>query len=236
MNKYVLGYWVRYRNGSTNTIYTKYQLKQLFATSYLGVLSMESGFYHCSAIQIPSDEDIQILSVLMDDQVLRMENNLGIFHFLRTLHYPNQFLRSYNTIKRDWPKRAKYAGYTIRFIIDTVEVLCRRNKWRYPCYDNWENYDDIILRKHIKKVGCRAPYQQPNSTVPICKTKYEMKNSILSLRTDDYGFSPPCKSLEKITYRIEEETFHNSSEYNIDDTFWIGLYLPQTFKEIEETR
>ena len=48
MNKYVLGYWVRYRNGSTNTIYTKYQLKQLFATSYLGVLSMESGFYHCS--------------------------------------------------------------------------------------------------------------------------------------------------------------------------------------------
>ena len=64
-----------------------------------------------------------------------------------------------------------------------------------------------------------------------------MKKSRLGLRTDDYDFLPPCQSLEKIAYRIEDETFDDrNSMWKIDGTFWIGLFLPQTFKEIEETR
>ena len=64
-----------------------------------------------------------------------------------------------------------------------------------------------------------------------------MKKSIFGLRTDDYDFLPPCKSLEKVAYRIEDSTHDDrDAKWKIDGTFWIGLYLPQTFKEIEETR
>ena len=121
--------------------------------------------------------------------------------------------------------------------IDTIEILSRRNKFKYPCFEDWKIYDDVILAKHIHKVGCKAPYQQSKSVIHQCKSKHKMKEAILGLRTDDYGYYAPCKSLEKLTYRIEMETFEDRDlDWKKDGTFWIGIYLPQTLKEIEETR
>ena len=49
-----------------------------------------------------------------------------------------------------------------------------------------------------------------------------MKKSRLGFRTDDYDFFPPCQSLEKIDYRIEDETFDDKNfKRKIDGTFWI---------------
>ena len=237
VNKYVLGYWIRWRNGSDFESYQSKDTKHFFITSYLGFLFSENWFYHCSAMQIPHNKDIQIFAVFMNSTVHREEKALGSFPFFTTLHYPKQILRSYSSIKQDWPKRAKNASYSLRYKIESIEVLRRRNKFRYPCYENWRNYDDVILTKHIDKTRCKAPYLNLNSSIRICKTRNEMKKSRLGLRTDDYDFLPPCQSLEKIAYRIEDETFDDrNSMWKIDGTFWIGLFLPQTFKEIEETR
>ena len=237
VDKYVLGYWIRWRNGSDFEGYQLKETKSFFITSYLGFLFSENWFYHCSAMQIPHNKDIQIFAIFMNSSVHREDKALGSFPFFTTMHYPKQILRSYSSIKQDWPKRAKNASYSLRFKIESIEVLRRRNKFRYPCYEDWRNYDDVILTKHIDKTQCKAPYLHLNSSIRICKTRNEMKKSRLGFRTDDYDFLPPCQSLEKIAYRIEDETFDDRNfKWKIDGTFWIGLFLPQTFKEIEETR
>ena len=94
----------------------------------------------------------------------------------------------------------------------------------------------MVEAKHTSLVGCKAPYQRPNASIRHCITNEEMKKSVLALRADDYGLTPPCKSLEKVSVRIEDDKYEEDHEWKIDGAFWIGLHFPQQFKEIEESR
>ena len=109
-------------------------------------------------------------------------------------------------------------------------------KLRHPCNEDWKDYDDIVEAKHTSLVGCKAPYQRRNASIRHCITDEEMKKSVLALRSDDYGLPPPCKSLEKVSCRIEYDRYEEENEWKRDGAFWMGLHFPQQFKEIEETR
>ena len=93
----------------------------------------------------------------MNDHVLKSATMTGDYGFITCLHCPNQLLRSSQFVKMDWPYRTTDATFVIRFKINSVEVLRRRNKANEPCNENWENYDDNILVKHTEAVGCKAP-------------------------------------------------------------------------------
>ena len=235
INHYVLGYWIRWRNGSTNYALIKDKDHSYFSTSHLGFLFKDS-IVQCFAIDVPENNEVQIFTLLIDSLVFRPGKVSGLFSYTTFLHYPNQLLRSQHTLKGDWPKRPNNSSYTIRLRIDSIDVLKRRNKLRHPCNENWKNYDDHVRAKHTSLAGCSRPYQQTNAGVRKCMTRNELSKSVFRLRADDYGLSPPCKSMERIAYRIEDETFEEDSEWYRPGTFWIGPYFPPTFKEIEETR
>ena len=57
-----------------------------------------------------------------------------------------------------------------------------------------------MLKEHLEKLNCRAPYQTSQKELPICQTKRKMKEA-------DYFFKPKtkaCTSLEGVIYRYEE--------------------------------
>ena len=102
--------------------------------------------------------------------------------------------------------------------------------------ENWKDYDDTVLAKHTRKIGCRAPYQEIRKGVRLCSTKSEMKQSRFFLRSDLNGMLQPCKTLQKVTYEYSESDL-STSEYSDTHSFWIGLmFFDPYFMEITQTR
>ena len=97
------------------------------------------------------------------------------------LHYPGQLLRSLETGKYAWDPWEQTGVYSMRFKINSVEVIKRRNKKRKPCNEDWEHDDDGILVKHTNSIGCRAPYQNPSNQIAICNTKEKIAAARFSI-------------------------------------------------------
>ena len=136
-------------------------------TTFPGLWFQEM-FYKCSGMQIPHDKRIEIFGVALSNIVY--QNRYESFDIFALLHYPNQLLRSLRSVKLSWPRGKPNATLDIRFIVNGVEVIRRRNKGNQPCDDGWRNHDDNIVSTHIDKVGCRAPYQYPKNMVRKCSS------------------------------------------------------------------
>ena len=106
-----------------------------------------------------------------------------------------------------------------------MEIIKRRNKRNDPCVSDHLDYDEHTLNEHIKEIGCRAPYQTRQKHFPICSTKPKMKEADYFNSTK----SKACSSLEGVIYRYEET---NLIYGIIQSPLWIGMRLPNTFKEI----
>ena len=113
----------------------------------------------------------------------------------------------------------------MRFNLNQMEMIKRRNKRHEACVSDQLNYDEQILTEHLKKIGCRAPYQTTQKHFPICKTKMKLKEADYFNATKIKA----CSSLEGVIYRYEEA---NLIYGVIQSPLWVGMRLPNTFKEI----
>jgi hypothetical protein len=143
---------------------------------------------------------------------------------------------SEKTVKYTWPNRARYDSLIMRFKIKGVEVLKRRNKGSRPCLEDWKNYDNNVQMDHINNVGCRSPYQNSSTKLPLCNNKEQMFKSRLNLNWDPFVVPPPCKSMEKIYYTYEEGNITGPNWY-MEDLFSVAVYnYDQQFKEVVQIR
>ena len=158
------------------------------------------------------------------------------YYFFTLIHYPNQLLASLGTIRYNWAERLTNSTYDMKFKVDNVEAIRRRNKIDRPCDEKWKDYDDTVLAEHTQKIGCRAPYQESRKGERLCSTKSEMKRSRFFLRSDLNGMLQPCKTLQKVRYEYSE--YDLSTTENADtNSFWIGLmFFDPYFMEITQTR
>ena len=150
------------------------------------------------------------------------------------LHYPNQLLISEENMKYTWPSTDSHNESIIMlFRIKNVEIVKRRSKPSRICRD-WDNYDDNVMVSHVKRIGCRAPYHNSYHKVKFCTTKEKMKEVMWKLTEENHGIHPPCKTIEKIFYKYEENIVRGSSQ---SDYLWIGVDLrDDKFKEILQIR
>ena len=234
----VIRYWTAFHNGSSQYQDDVNGIKGLFVNSFSGFLDLDGTerFYGCYRLQIPDDKNIWWLSVDLKNRVFPVSRRPMHYDFFTLIHHPNQLLTSLASLRYSWAEHRTNSSYSMRFKVDKVDYIHRRNKISKPCHDDWKNYDDVVLGEHTRKIGCRAPYQGISKGVRLCSTKAEMKQSRFFLRSDLNGMLQPCKTLQKLMYEYTEADL-STTNYVTNDSFWIGLRLQDPyFMEITQTR
>ena len=133
-------------------------------------------------------------------------------------NYPQQFTRSWSFTDGQYIWRTPEEHNAVEtFEILSIETVVRRNKRNEPCFLDWMNYDNLLLQKHLKDVGCRAPYHKTTHNFPICNTFEQMKKSYI-----DIGLLPrdyllvPCQDILEVPYRYSKSPFAKEKGFSID--------------------
>jgi hypothetical protein len=179
-----------------------------------------------------------------------MENSnmQGAYHFFKSdpilqlfmsskkayvvVHGPQQFFLSNGFIFLPIDPNEIYGG-AIGIPISKAEVLKTRNKPKNPCMMQWRNWDDLVVMKRIKDIGCIPPYYEPHPNFRTCSTMmgikrwYDVMNEIRNNRPD-----LPCQQMPRIDFGIS--TRSNASL--IKGTFMITVIYPEQVKVITQSR
>ena len=118
----------------------------------------------------------------------------GIHQYL-TFNHPNQTL-----LVEDVTAISRNQGVKLK----SIELLKRRNKDNDQCIELAKNFDQYILEKHIKKVGCRAPYQKSLYNISFCETRKEIRKSYFDKRLVLKDHTLPCQSVASMVYTTEK--------------------------------
>ena len=244
MSDYIEEDYVEFRNGSSISIHSSYHghekhengKKQIFFSD--NAFFRGSRFYNCYSLRIPDEKNIQSFYFRVRNSIFPNGIRSNSHDMITFLHYPNQLMVSGKTMKYMWPQQWKRdKSYLMRFDINSVELLRRRQKRSRPCSDFWADHDNEIKTKHSDEIGCRLHYMHLAKNITFCKHKAQIKK-IFKLRFDDYGVLPPCRTMEKINYRYTERTLDFEKDtWALKGYFFIAISVAvDNFKEIAQTK
>ena len=163
------------------------------------------------------------------------------------LSYPGQQLTS-PSVESNWGKKGPKTEYTMKFEIQNILVMKRRNKFGENCEIDWNQNDKILINKMLEDIECTLPHWMINTTYPICQGEQLKKIGHMFYRLRHN--TPPCQTIEKILYTYEEaeglenydETIAESKKqlgirYEFRDIFQIMLtFQGTTYMEITQIR
>ena len=139
----IINYWVAFHDGSSQYYEADYMR---FVNSFNGFRG--NRFYSCYRLPIPDDKNIEYFSVQLKNNIFPDRRRPPLFDFFTLIHYPNQLLTSLGSIRDRWQEPLTNNTYAMRFAVDKVETIQRRNKITKPCDENWNNYDNGVLAEH----------------------------------------------------------------------------------------
>ena len=201
-----------------------------YYTSYIGLQSSNKHLTNCLAVE-PLTNEVQSIKLVLNRSIFKDKKRPN-YSFRVLMHYPHQIFRSYSTAKYLWRNWNSTKNYQMTFMVRGVEVLQRHKNKNNKCITEWNNYDQVVLEKHLDKIGCRSPYQGNNESLRnVCSSKKRMKQSLfypsdILIRM----FDNPCRSLEKADYQYSERIIHRYSK----DIFEINFQFNQRYKEIRQ--
>ena len=152
-----------------------------------------------------------------------------------SFHYPNQFFRSFDNIKREWPIHIpdQNQSLNMQLKINIFEVTLRRNSRREPCNENWKEYDLKVARNHLENVGCRPVYDIWDSSYPICNSSEKMAVALSMIRPK---IMQPCQSADKIVFEHMDK-YRTVSRGGTTDLFWVNIDIGMSsIKVVEQKR
>ena len=222
-------YWSSWENGSHG--YTGYTLGSFMpSVTYIYF----ERFYQCYTLQQPKQKGLKSFGVRVNSSLFPDRTRPIDYDMASFLHYPNHFFKS-NFNFNYLLSRESNDQYVMRYRLDGVEVIKRRNKKSRPCKD-WINFDKSLIEDHVKKVGCRTSNQPLVEGVPVCLTEEATKNAAWNGIKTDYEIDPSCKLMENIYYTYSEgDLAHTANARKNKVDIYVYPYQ-QGFKEILQTR
>ena len=207
------------------------------------------GFFgNCWSVEIPYIPSKVIHSFgmlfradIFPDGIRPPHHNFGII-----LHYPHQLWRAdFCTYEWKSHERNTPSQYTMRFKIENIMVLKRRNKGAKPCNENWKHDDDTTNNAIVNSIGCNPSYYKRKiNNLPYCTTKEQMRQIYersIDVKTSN-PHPPPCQHIEKIIYTLKEfhwlvDSWINDGTDKEDKIFEILIeFLDGTYMEIEQAK
>lgn len=179
-------------------------------------------FVKCFGVEI-IHPNISRLDIFMKRDIFQNLTRPQSGSFAILFHYPHQFLTSYSTVIREWPKRNETENFWMGFYVKGLHASAHRYKRnRANCIEDWKNYDKVMLKRHIERVGCKIPDQPINGTV--CKNKGQMKKARLDLRIKK-GSIPPCREMDWIDVQYGETDKERMVKPGEKDYNWFAVTL-----------
>ena len=210
--------------------------------------SMKGYFGKCWSIEIPyipgqviHTFGMMFRADIFPEGIRPQSNDFGVI-----LHYPRQLWRAdFGTYEWKSHEHITPNQYTMRFKIENIIVLKRRNKGAKPCNENWNHDDDTTNNAIINSLGCYPPYHKRKINSPsYCATKEQMRQlyetSFRLLSSNPHP--PPCQQIEKIIYTFDEFNWlrHNwiNNGTNKEDRMFEILFefSDGTYTEIEQAK
>ena len=196
-----------------------------FRNTYNGFFNKGKTFIKCFGITTNNmyTHNISRISLFMAHAFKEMldEDVLTVLF----LHYPGQKFRNLLFFHLWGSMKERKRGEHQFININSFEVVKRRNKRNQRCIPHWKNYDEVIIRQEIEKVGCRAPYHLTSNQFPICKKTQVLKTfQYMHNKLADNPI-PPCHEMSHITYK-------NYKEVKKRIVFILSLDYPKYIKEI----
>ena len=124
--------------------------------------------------------------------------------FAVMFHYPNQITDSLRSVTRQWTTRENTSNYWMDFNVRGMNVRVHRVKnGPDDCVQNFGNFDNVTIERHIKSVGCKTPYQKTGTYWPLCNTTEMMRKAEVPIHRLTVR---PCREIETIDYQhVESE-------------------------------
>ena len=207
----------------------------------------------CFTIDIPFQRDVRLLNfyVNLNRSIFPSGRRpaFGVDPILDPMliiapHYPNQFYSQINLGQAKWSaRRGKNSkiNYQMEFNLRNINVYEKRNKYGEECDEGIPYHDKKINRWILKKLGCRPPYWNAMSEMPLCSKFSELKlaHHLLfnvafgDLKSINYTEIMPCRSFEKVHVDFRDIDDHHSSDSRLE----IMYNMPEhTYKEVKSVR
>ena len=201
--------------------------KNLLSLSFVG--KWRRHFLTCYSLNTPQNSPFRLIALYLNRTIFPNGIRDPVKGLFSIFHYPNQILMPGNPMKNVWDKRGRKDKFIMRYDVDNVAIIMRRNKPQQPCNENWKHYDNEILENYVKSNRCRLPFQNVNTKLPLCNTSQAIKaawiNSPALLQAQN---DQPCKSMIKISYRFDEFIIKDR-KHRYDDLFILRLAFHNPF-------
>ena len=134
-----------YKEGWVQYIYLNRNLKNHTDTF---TPKFHTSFRHlheqCMTIEIPNslNHNISTFELFFNDSIFRGYSRPRQNDFGMKIHYPNQLLTS-TFSNYIWEKHNGQEDYRMKFVLQNLIVLNRRNKRNSPCIEDWKHHDQV---------------------------------------------------------------------------------------------
>ena len=206
----------------------------------------------CWTFEIPYSQEshIQTFGVMLNKSIFEDSRRPPYKDFEIQLSYPGQQLTA-STVKSNWGiTSTTNKDYTMKFEIQNMVVLKRRNKPNKGCTTKWKDNDNQIIDDIVDTTGCILPHWNSNTTDTICLGP-ELRN-ISRILGNMKGYPLPCQSVEKFMYLYQEpdglDFYQNTirkattgkykgTKYDHTDAFQVIMsFQGPTYMEITQSR
>ena len=150
-----------------------------------------------------------------------------------SFHYPNQLLHFDNGQMLPSLQRKNVTAVSLGVLLSGMEILKRRNRDKKPCLQNWKRLDESILKQHIERVGCTAPYHGTYKKFPACSTTTQIRSSFYQIAKQKELMNNvrPCQEMS--TINVDVVTDYDKMT---EDQFVVYVEYPEKAKVISQSR
>ena len=189
-------------------------------------------FYKCFEISLnmPDLENVNRMTLGYDAKRLLNDMGLEYVRIHDRYHYPGQHLLALPGNR--WHVDVNSKGRSSTMVIEDVEIMKGRNSRKRSCtpYNDIISFDYMMREKHIKSIGCSAPYLQPAAGVPKCNTKDKIKRSAYDYKTFRTQNYPPCCK------RVSKMSTLGESDLRKDGILLLVVYYPEYARIIVQSK